>query len=115
MANENSEHLAADRPLAKNANCFARWVIYTHVIAVGVCGLLSYYDRHGGMGQLPIALLALLYPLGVWAILSLFAYPGLVVGAILSGRLRGVNAAITFGLEAVIVVAQLIAFLPLVQ
>lgn len=104
-----------EKTKASNAICFIRWIIYTQILAVFVCGLLSYLDRHGGTENLSHSVLWVLYLIGIWAVSSIFIYPVIIIGITLSGKLQGKDAAITYILECIIVFAQCIALLPLCQ
>jgi hypothetical protein len=106
------EHPAHAPQESAGVNCFVRWIIYSHVLAVMICGLFSYMDRFGGLNKLSEAVVAIpLLP----AVLALFACPLLILGVIMSGRLRGGNAAMLFVAETIVECAQFCALLPAVQ
>jgi hypothetical protein len=115
-ATESCENAGRDTPPSKNADRLVRFTIYTHVLAVGFCGLFSYWDRQRVMWeQFPTVLLVVIYPLFFWAIFSLFLYPFIIAGLIVVGRVRRADIAKVLILEVVLVNAQLFALLPAVQ
>lgn len=89
-----------------------RWIIYVHVLGVVTCGLFSYLDRHGGLDILPAPIVSVLF---LPAVLTLFLCPLVVLGAMLSRRLRGRQAIAVCVAEITIESAQLVALLPAVS
>jgi hypothetical protein len=115
-ATESCENAGRDTPPPKNADHIVRFVIYTHVLAVGFCGLLSYLDRQRVMWeQFPTVLLVVIYPFFIWAIFSVFLYPLIIAGLIVVGRIPRADITKVLILEVVLVNAQLFALLPAVQ
>lgn len=99
---------------AGNIIWLVRVLIYTHVLAVGICGLFSYLDRHGGF-ECDMPMQIIVVPIFSWATYSLFIYPVIIIGILISGKLKEIDIVITFILEAIITFAHIIAFLPLIQ
>jgi predicted secreted protein len=107
-----TQHLASAPQQRVQANMFVRCVIYSHVLAVVICGLFSYMDRSGGLNKLPEVVVAIPF---LPALLAIFVCPPLILGAIMSGRLRGRDAAMVFVVETIVECAQFFALLPAVQ
>jgi hypothetical protein len=100
------------RGASRNWRRFARVVIYSHLLAVLICGLLSYLDRHGGFEWLPgLAAGMLCFP----AVAALYVCPVLILVVVLNGRFRFIEAATICCAEFALELGHVVAILPLVQ
>jgi hypothetical protein len=94
------------------ASSFVRWVIYSHVFAVMICALFSHMDHIRAIDKLPEAVIAIpLLP----SLLGLFVCPAIILGMMISGRLRGRDAVMVFVAEIALECAQFFVLLPAVS
>ena len=83
-----------------------------HIFAVAICGLFSHMDQTRTLDKLPEIIVAIpLLP----ALLALFVCPLLVLGIVISGRLRGYSAVMALVAETVIEFVHFLALLPSVS
>ena len=105
-----SESLGARRRESKRA--FLRCVIWVHIVAVGSCALLSYFDMHGMYSGFPGIISPILGAIGLPA---LFLCPAFAYGAIWTARLSGGERFLAMLTETLLLVAHFMALLPGVQ
>jgi hypothetical protein len=95
-----------------SARGFLRCVIWAHVLAAASCALLSHFDIERMYTGLPCLVTLILMP---FALLSLFACPVLVLGALWIGRLPAQQWLLAILAEILITNGQLFVMLPMVQ
>lgn len=89
---------------------FVRAVIYTHVLGLASTGFLSYLDMHQKY-ELMNSPLVILLTLPMF--IGLFICPLFILVTMMSGRLRGHEAAVVGLAEVAIEAAQFFAMLPM--
>jgi hypothetical protein len=105
-----SEEPVQSRQHRWDVHRFVRCVIYAHVLGAVLCGLFSHLDSHGGLEGLGLANIVFLP-----ALLSVYACPLLIFGAVCSGRLGRWEVARVCCAEVGIECGQLLALLPAVS
>ncbi len=93
-----------------------RWIVYTHLVCVGICLAFTLAERHrlvnASVSEFFMGWFAILFLPGL---LSLFACPLALLIVIVLARGSGKSRAIGFISEILLCVAQLFILLPLVQ